>query len=113
LGGRFSFALVALFACAVIAVAGTTLSAGAAPTCDPFTPPTLRGEVPTGQDVLGFDLGSQEVTAAEADEYVAAVDAASPRIVSGIFGHSVEGRPLTYAIVGKPENVTPAGLTAV
>jgi hypothetical protein len=60
LGGRFVFALVALVACTVVAVAGTTRSVGAAPTCDPFTAPTLRGEVPTGQDVLGFDLGSQE-----------------------------------------------------
>jgi len=70
---------------------------GAAPSCDPFTPPTFRGDVPTGHDVLGFDLGSQEVTAAQSDAYVAAVDAASPRVVSGVFGHSVEGRPLTYA----------------
>ena len=113
MGGRLSFALVTLFACAVVAVAGTTSSVGAAPTCDPFTPPTFRGEVPTGNDVLGFDLGSQEVTSAESDEYVAAVDAASARVVSGVFGHSVEGRPLTYAIVGKPENVTPSGLAAV
>ena len=58
--------LVTLLACGLVAVAGTTRSVGAAPTCDPFTPPTLRGEVPTGQDVLGFDFGSQEVTAAEA-----------------------------------------------
>ena len=113
MGGRLSFALATLFACAVVVVAGTTRSVGAAPTCDPFTPPTFRGEVPTGNDVLGFDLGSQEVTSAESDEYVAAVDAASPRVVSGVFGHSVEGRPLTYAIVGKPENVSPTGLAAV
>ena len=104
LGGRLSLALATLFACAVVVVAGTTRSVGAAPTCDPFTPPTFRGEVPTGNEVLGFDLGSQEVTSAEADEYVAAVDAASPRVISGVFGHSVEGRPLTYAIVGKPED---------
>ena len=114
MGGRLSFALVTLFACAVVALApGTTRSVGAAPSCDPFTPPTFRGDVPTGHDVLGFDLGSQEVTAAQSDAYVAAVDAASPRVVSAVFGQSVEGRPLIYAIVGKPENVTPAGLASV
>ena len=114
LGGRLSFVLCTLAACAFVALApGTTRSVGAAPSCDPFTPPTYRGEVPTGHDVLGFDLGSQEVTTAQSDAYVGAVDAASPRVVSGVFGHSVEGRPLTYAIVGKAENVSPSGLASV
>src|SRR4029079_18596085 len=113
LGGRLSFALATLFARAVVVVAGTTRSVGAAPTCDPFTPPVFRGEVPTGNDVLGFDLGSQEVTSAESDEYVAAVDAASPRVESGVCEHSAEGGPLTYACVGKPENVSPSELAAV
>ncbi|HET6658149.1 MAG TPA: M14 family zinc carboxypeptidase [Gaiellaceae bacterium] len=114
MGGRLAFGIVALAACVLVALApGAAHKAGAAPTCDPFTPASFRGEVPTGHDVLGFDLGSQEVTSAESDTYVAAVDAASPRVVSGVFGHSVEGRPLTYAIVGKPENVTPSGLAAV
>jgi hypothetical protein len=37
-------------------------------TCDPIqTPPTFAGQTPTAQTVLGFGLGSQEVTAAEAD----------------------------------------------
>jgi len=104
LGGRVTFGLVTLAACALVALApgAGRQTAGAAASCDAFTPPTFRGEVPTGRDVLGFDLGSQEVTAAESDAYVAAVDAASPRVVSGVIGHSVQGRPLTYAIVGKP-----------
>jgi hypothetical protein len=34
--------------------------------CDPMqTPPSFRGEVPTATQVLGFALGSQEVTAAQ------------------------------------------------
>ena len=114
MGGRLLFGIVTLAACGLVLLApGAARQAGAAASCDPFTPATYRGEVPTGQDVLGFDLGTQEVTAAESDEYVAAVDAASPRVVSGVFGQSVQGRPLTYAIVGKPENVTPAGLASV
>ena len=95
LGGRLSLALATLFACAVVVVAGTTRSVGAAPTCDPFTPPTFRGEVPTGNEVLGFDLGSQEVTSAEADEYVAAVDAASPHTMSETTAMMLKTRPST------------------
>ena len=114
MGGRLAFGIVTLAACVLVSLApGAARQAAAAPTCDSFTPPTFRGEVSTGQDVLGFDLGSQEVTSAEANQYVAAVDASSDRVTSGVFGHSVEGRDLTYAIVGKPENVTPSGLAAV
>jgi len=51
--------------------------------CDPMqTPPSFRGEVPTAEQMLGFALGSREVTAAESDAYVDAVDAASARVVS-------------------------------
>ena len=68
-----------------------------------------RGGVPTSEDVLGFPLGSREVTAAETNEYVDAVDAASDRVVSGTFGSSWQGREMRYALVGDPESVTPWG----
>ena len=77
------------------------------------TPPVFGGAVPTSEEVLGFPLGSREVTAAEANAYVDAVDAASDRVVSGTFGTSWQGREMRYALVGDPENVTPAGLAAV
>ena len=100
----------------LVAVAGSTAAstrAQAAP-CDPIqTPAVFLGQVPTADSVLGFGLGSQEVTAAQADTYVQAVDGASTRVVSGVFGTSWEGRPLRYALVGKPEHVTPAGLAAI
>jgi hypothetical protein len=51
--------------------------------------------------------------AAQSDAYVGAIDAASDRVVSGVLGQSVQGRPLRYAIVGRPERVTGAGLAAV
>ena len=71
--------------------------------CDPMqTPPVFLGQAPTAEAALGFALGSQEVTAAEADDYVQAVDAASPRVVSGVLGTSWENRPLRYAFVGSP-----------
>ena len=84
-----------------------------APACDPFTAPAFRGEVPTAQQVIGIGLGDRDVTAEESDRYLLAVDAASPRVASGVAATSVQGRPLRYAIVGRPERVTSAGLAAV
>ena len=82
--------------------------------CDPFlTPPDYDASVPTAATVLGFDLGAQQVTAAESDTYLAAVDAASDRVVSAQAATSVGGRPINYAIVGSPERVTPAGLATI
>ena len=114
--GRYLFASVSVvLAFAVSAVVGPFgASAVAATSCDPIqTAPHFRGEVPSPEQVLGFPIGSRESSAADIENYVAAVDAASPRVISGQFATSWEGRPLKYAIVGRPENVTPAGLAAV
>ena len=101
-------------AIAVSSAVGPVGAALAAPPCDPIrTAPHFRGQVPSPEQVLGYPIGSQEASAADIANYVAAVDAASPRVVSGQFGTSWEGRPLKYAIVGREENVTPAGLAAV
>jgi hypothetical protein len=97
----------------VAAPVGSAAAARVA-SCDPMqTPPSFRGEVPTAEKVLGFALGSQEVTAAQSDAYVDAVDAASARVVSGTLGTTWQGRPIRYALVGRPENVTPEGLAAI
>jgi hypothetical protein len=50
---------------------------------------------------------------AESDAYLQAVAAASPRVTAGTAAVSWQGRPLRYAIVGKPGNVTPAGLARI
>ena len=110
--------LLLLAIAAVLALpAGSTVPAGAAPqptACDPIqTPAVFGGQTATSEAVLGFTLGSQEVTAAQTDAYVQAVDATSARVVSGVVGTSWEGRPLRYALVGKPEHVTPEGLAAI
>jgi hypothetical protein len=82
--------------------------------CHPIqTSPEFTGVTPTAEEVLGFALGDQEVSASESDSYLGAIDAASDRVTSGTAGFSVEGRPLRYAIVGAPEHVTEAGLTAL
>ena len=51
---------------------------GAAP-CDPFTEPVYAGNVPSPTDVLGFELGSQEVTSDEAEQYLRRSTMPAPR----------------------------------
>jgi zinc carboxypeptidase len=106
--------LVVPLVIALVGLYGSVAASAQAAPCDPIsTSPVFMGQVPTAESVLGFDLGSQEVTAAEADAFTQAVDGASARVVSDVLGTSWEGRPLRYALVGKPENVTPAGLAAI
>ena len=101
---------VALVVNAVVAVTGFAVAPAAwGASCDPIqTPAEFRGAVPTAEQVLGFPLGSREVTAAQTNGYVDAVDAASDRVVSGTFGTSWCGSDLRYALVGNPTNFTTA-----
>ena len=72
---------------AAVICAGVLLI-GAAPAaaqeCDPFGPAAFRGQVPTPKQVIGIDLGERDVTTAESDRYVQAVDGASDRVVSSV-----------------------------
>jgi Zinc carboxypeptidase len=103
--------LVALFAGSL---ATSVTGAGAQEACHPIeTEPEFGGTTPTGKDVLGFDIGTKEVTVAESDRYLGAVDAASDRVVTGSAAISHEGRSLKFAIVGRPENVTTSGLAQI
>ncbi|MEU8796977.1 M14 family zinc carboxypeptidase [Spirillospora sp. NPDC048819] len=82
--------------------------------CDPTrTEPVYRGKVPSPEQVLGFELGERQVTAAESDEYLETVAAKSERVVSGTLAASAQGRPLKYAIAGRPELMSKAGLAKV
>jgi len=101
--------LAVLTAGAVLAVAAP--AAAQAP-CDPFGA-TFAGQVPTPKQVLGFDLGKRDVTTAESDRYLKAVDDASSRVITGTLARSVQGRDLRYAIVGQPDRLSAAGLAAV
>jgi hypothetical protein len=86
----------------------------AASDCHPFsTPPQRDPAVQTPTDLLGFEFGDQEVTTDEANAFIAAMDAASDRVVSGTAAVSVGGRDLDYAIVGRPDRVTPGALAAL
>ena len=107
--------LVILAALAVGAPTALT-TASAQVVCDPIqTTPSFMDVVPTGEEVpeLGFPIGSQEVTSAQSNAYIDAVDAASDRVVSGTAATSVLGVPMDYAIVGRPANVTPEGIAEI
>jgi hypothetical protein len=82
-------------------------------TCDPFTDAVLDPSVPTPMEVIGIDLGERDVTTAESDAYLQAVSDASPMVVDGVLGTSVEGRPLRYAVVGQPGWVRPSALARI
>jgi hypothetical protein len=69
--------------------------------CDPVsTKAHFQKVVPRPQHVLGFPLGSREATNDEIGKYWKVVDRATDRVVTGVFAHSPEGRPLRYALVG-------------
>jgi Zinc carboxypeptidase len=80
--------------------------ASAQPGCAPFgTTPIIDPLIPTAEAQLGFAFGSQEVTVDESNEYLAAVDAASERVATGLAAISVGGREIRYAIVGTEDRL--------
>ncbi|MFI0485900.1 M14 family zinc carboxypeptidase [Actinomadura sp. 9N215] len=82
--------------------------------CDPTqTAPVYRGKVPSPKQVLGFELGERQATAAESDRYLETVAAKSERVLSGTLARTAQGRPLNYAIAGRPELLSKAGLAKV
>ena len=106
--------LAAPGAFAATAAAQPAAPAGAPGACDPTrTRPVYRGRVPSPESVLGVRLGERPVTAAESDRYLETVAAKSERVVSGTLATSGQGRPLKYAIAGRPELLSKAGLAKV
>jgi hypothetical protein len=74
--------------------------------CDPVTTkPHFQGSVPTPRHVLGYELGSKEASDQDIYKYWHAVDKASPRVETGVYAHSYEGRRLPYALVGTPQTL--------
>jgi hypothetical protein len=83
-------------------------------TCDPTqTTPVYRGRVPSPKDVLGFELGARPTTTVESDHYLDTVAQRSERVVSGVLATTAQGRPLKYAIVGRPDVIRDSGLAKV
>ncbi|MGZ8583023.1 MAG: M14 family zinc carboxypeptidase, partial [Actinomycetota bacterium] len=90
-------------------------SARAGGGCDLYdTPPSFMGIVPDPESVLGFPIGiDEEVSAADSNTYLQAVAAASDRVREELVGQSVDGRPIRYAVVGHPGNITVGGIEAI
>ena len=90
-------ATVAVVLALPLAAATGGATGAAAADCHPFTTTAdVRPSVPTAKSVLGFDLGQREVTAAESDRYLRAIDAASNRLVAApVLGTSHQGRALS------------------
>ncbi|MFL5722455.1 MAG: M14 family zinc carboxypeptidase [Chloroflexota bacterium] len=104
-----SLAILSLLVSTAAVAPAATLAA-----CDPFTTQPIRDQaVRTSTDVIGFALGSQEVSAEQSNTYLEAVDADSDRVVHDVAAVSVGGRPIDYAIVGTPARVTAAGLDQI
>ena len=79
---RAFLSAIAAFALLSPVVVGTT--AAAQTVCDPFTTtPHYLHQAPSSTSVLGFALGSQEVSFAQSNQYMDAVDAASDRVITG------------------------------
>jgi hypothetical protein len=108
---RSARAVLAAAAALSLAISGLTTGVSAQAACDPMqTTPEYAGDVRTSDEVIGFPLGSQEVTSEESDTYLEAVDQDSDRVTSGTAATSVGGRPIKFALVGRPENVSAQGL---
>ena len=95
-----SLAILSLLVSTTAVVPAATLAA-----CDPFTtPPSYTQGVRTSSQVIGFALGSQEVSVAESNAYLEAVDTDSSRVVHDVAATSVGGLAIDYAIVGTPDS---------
>src|SRR4051794_40322807 len=102
----------ALLGSAVVTAALAPGAHAAAEGCGPWaSTPHFAHQVPSPDAVLGFRVGvDRELTTAETYRYLDALDLASPRVVTGRYGTTAEGRALRWAIVGDAEAVTPAAL---
>src|SRR5436309_1211256 len=106
--------LSVLAAVALLTPAIVQTTATAAAGCDPFTTaPHHLNVVPTAQSVLGFALGSSEVSVDQSNQYLDAVATASDRVIAGTAATSVQGRPLRYAVVGRADRMTPSALATI
>ena len=115
---RFVLALAVLVAAAVSAAPAAAQMPAPECTADSApaqTAPVFAGTTPKLSEVVknpGGDGG--EVTTAQAYQYMDAVDRASNKVITGTLPDRTKlGRQLRYAIVGRSERLTPAGLQGV
>src|SRR4029450_407695 len=94
--------LLSLVLVASLAIIAVPQAAGAA--CEPGPPVYDPSVTSPGAAIPGF--GDQAATSDELFDYVASVDAESDRVTSGTFATSVNGKPLAYALVSTPDNLS-------
>src|SRR5947207_5889768 len=106
--------LAAFAAFTLLSPAAIQTSARAQAGCDPFTTaPHYLHEAPTSTEVLGFALGTEEVSVDQSNQYLDAVANASDRVIAGTAATSVQGRSLRYAVVGRTDRMTPSTLATI
>ena len=109
---RAFLSAIAAFALLSPAVVGPT--AAAQTVCDPFaTTPHYLHQAPSSTNVLGFALGSQEVSFDQSNQYLDAVATASDRVIAATAAISNQGRALRYAVVGRTDRMTPNALATI
>ena len=87
------------------AIVGVVLCALASAQTFPFRADVRHDPaIPTADAVLGRSLGDAVSTSAEAERYLRALEAASPRLQVVRYGTTWQGRPLVYAIVASEQN---------
>jgi hypothetical protein len=62
--------------------------------------------------VPAFTPSAQPASDERVSSYLSAVDAASARVVTGVAGTSADGRPIPYALVSSPRNLSRLGAIA-
>jgi len=74
---------------------------------------TVDPRIPTWDSVNHFALGSRVASDGQVETYLEAVDRSSDRVRTGLATRSVQGRPITFAIVGTPRDVARNRLNAI
>jgi Zinc carboxypeptidase len=70
-----------------------------------FAAPAAAQTCGSTAGVPSFAVGAQPAGDEQVSAYLSAVGAASSRVITGVAGTSVQGRPLPYALVSSPHNL--------
>ena len=77
------------------------------------TTPKYKGDVPSPEESLGFELGSHPATTRQLNRYMRVIDRNSDKVVTGTAGRTAKGSPLKYALLSTTGNVKPAKLRRI
>ena len=66
---------------------------------------TYDRDIPSPQEIIGFQMGDRPVHHSEAVEYFRTLSEHSPRVQFHTYGETYEGRQLVYAVISSKENM--------